>query len=372
MIAGVSTGRITRVITGVSPPAAPGETWRGRAAAGLCALALGLGAAAGCASLEPADEARAGADVEAFADTPRRPAVPLIFIAMPGAAPFQATRRALVSELGTSFDDTTFIVTPRTTPEQLGAALAAAAPACVVLMNNTTVQLYRDYQRARRGVRFPPAVIVMTSFLEDIRRELVRATGISYEVPGVTALVDLRAVIKAPVSRVGVVYGHQLAGFIERQRVLAAKEHITLLPVEVAGDEPTVSGIRGALGALRRDRRVDALWVLNDNRLLKGAQFLADVWIPAIDALGVPVVVGAEPLVNARAPFGTFAVLPDHAALGVQAANLILGRADDEWRIAGHPIELPLSTITVLDVAQAREKFGLREGALDHIDRLIE
>jgi hypothetical protein len=337
-----------------------------------CAAIAWCAGLTGCAALEPIEDPRAAPEVDHPSDAPRRAGTPLVFIGMPASAPFQATRRALISELGRAFDAATFIVTPRTTSAELAAALEAAAPACVVLMNNATVQLYRDYQRARPGARFPPAVVVMTSFLEDVRRELVRATGISYEIPGVTALVNLRTVIQAPVSRVGVVHGRQLAGYIDRQRALAAKEHITLLSAEVNGDQPSLSEIRNALGSLRREHQIDALWVLNDNRLLKGAQFLAEAWMPGLEALNVPVVVGAAPLVNSRTPFGTFAVLPDHAALGVQAANLILSLADDGWRIAQHPIELPLSTITVLDVAQARERFGLRAGALDRIDRLIE
>jgi len=340
----------------------------------LALWALGQAAVgvAGCASMEPAEDARVATDVEAFPDPPRRAGKPLVFIGMPASASFQATRRSLLSELGSGFDATTFLVGPRTTSKELGAAIEGAAPACLLLMNNSTVQLYRDYQRQHRGAAFPPAVVVMTSFLEDLKSELVRATGISYEVPGVTALTSLRSIIKTPVARVGVVHGRQLAGFIERQRALAAAERITIVTVEVAGDQPTLSDVRAALLALGRNPGIDALWVLNDNRLLKGAQFLADVWIPGVESLNVPVVVGAAPLVNAQAPFGTFAVLPDHAALGVQAANLILSLADDDWRVMDHPVELPLSTITVLDVAQARERFGLREGALDHIDQLIQ
>src|SRR3954452_23241029 len=118
-------------------------------------------------------------------------------------------------------------------------------------MNNTTVQLYRDYQRTHRGGAFPPAVVVMTSYLEDIRGDLVRATGISYEVPGVTALAGLRSIVKTPVSRVGVVHGRQLAHFIDRQRALATSERIPLLPVEIASDHPTLSEVRAALVALR-------------------------------------------------------------------------------------------------------------------------
>src|SRR6185295_8813756 len=112
---------------------------------------------------------------------------PLVLVAMPAAASFQATRRSLVAELGKSFDVSTLTVGADTSLPQLAAALAKTAPACLVLMNNTTVRLYRDYQRSRPGAKFPPAVIVMASFLEDIRHELTGVTGIAYEVPGVTA-----------------------------------------------------------------------------------------------------------------------------------------------------------------------------------------
>ena len=70
-------------------------------------------------------------------------------------------------------------------------------------------------------------------------------------------------------------------------------------------------------------------------------------------------------------PFGTFAVLPDHVALGTQAANLIFDLADNDWRAEDHPIELPLSTVRVLDVRSARA-FGLRDDALIQVDRPLE
>ena len=81
--------------------------------------------------------------------------------------------------------------------------------------------------------------------------------------------------------------------------------------------------------------------------------------------------VGAAPLLNPSSPFGTFAVLPDHAALGAQAANLIFDLADNDWRVEDHAIELPISTVKVLDVRSARE-FGLRDSAPNHVDRPLE
>jgi hypothetical protein len=332
----------------------------------------GVALSSGCAVLRPADGPLDLGAPEAIADPPRRPGTPLVLVAMPGAASFQATRRALVAEIGKSFDVATLAVSGDTSLAHFGAALEKAAPACVVLMNNSTVRLYRDYQRAHPGAKFPPAVIVMTSFLEDIRHELAGVTGIAYEVPGVTAFVSLRAIVEVPVTRVGVLHSRYSRGFVERQRALAAKEQIALIPVEVSAEQPTLWDVRNALRALRSVHHVDALWVLNDNRLLRDGRFLIDAWTPALESLGLPVVVGAAPLVNPQAPFGTFAMLPDHAALGIQTANLILDLADDDWRIDRHPVELPLSTISVLDVEQARARFGLRPDALNRVDKPID
>jgi hypothetical protein len=329
-------------------------------------------ASGGCASLGgrgPAtDRAKAATQV---VDPPRQEGAPLLFVAMPLAPAFQETRKALVSEASGTFNVTTFVVTSETRAADFRAALDAAAPACVVLMNNSTVRMYRDYQRERPGAKFPPAVIVMTSFLEDIRREIKRATGIAYEVPGVTAFVSLRALVHAPLARVGVIHSPYARAFVGRQRALAIKEQIELVSIELGGEAPNARELEGAIAALKRYHHIDALWVLNDNRLLKDGRFLREAWMPALKTLGVPVVVGAAPLLNPSSPFGTFAVLPDHAALGAQAANLILDLADNQWRVEDRAIELPLSTVKVLDVRSARE-FGLREGALDHVDRPLE
>lgn len=331
-------------------------------------VAAGL---SGCSAMSAEQAPRRAMAMGGIADPPARPGRPLLFVAMPDSAHFHATRKSLLGEVKNGFDLVTFLVDPGTTSLGLGAAVEAAAPTCLVLMNNSTVRLYRDYQHSRPGRRFPPAVVVMTSFLEDIRGELINATGIAYEVPGVTAFVGLRAIINTPVSRVGVIHARYSRGFIERQRSLAAKEHVEMFPVEVS-NQPTLNEIRDAFHFLKAVSRVDTLWVLNDNRLLKDGRFVVEVWQPAIERLKVPVIVGAAPLVSPQAAFGTFAVLPDHAALGVQAANLIQDLAEEDWDAAHHSVELPLSTTSVLDLAAAGERFGLRGDPRKLVDQVVE
>lgn len=340
-----------------------------RRLASLCLWACLAAALSTCATT-----GEGGGRVErapAFVDPEVRPGAPLLLLAMPPSADFQDVRRALVAEVKRNFNVSTFAVDARTTPDDLGAALARSAPACVVLMNNATVALYRAYQGSHRGQKMPPAVVVMTSFLEELRGTLTNATGVAYEVPGVTAFVDLRAVIKAPVKRVGVVYRPQFRGFIERQKKLAGREQIELVGVEV-GREVTAPGLRAALHGLLARERVDALWMLNDNDLIKSAQFLDDTWRSELAGARVPLVVGVPNLVDPRTPLGSFAVVPDHEGLGLQTANLIFDLKDSGWNAADHDVELPVSVKTIADLKQLRDTFGLKEGALRHVDKALE
>ncbi len=86
----------------------------------------------------------------------------------------------------------------------------------------------------------------------------------------------------------------------------------------------------------------------------------------------MPVVVGVPNLVNPRTPLGTFAVVPDYGGLGLQTANLIFDLAENGWRADQHPVELPISINTLADVRQVRAQFGLKDDALQHIDRPLE
>jgi putative ABC transport system substrate-binding protein len=331
-------------------------------------LALAALLLAACASGPPSSGAGPVATAPLL-DPPRRPGKALVLVAMPDSVSFRTVRRALLDEIKKDFDVVTMIVDGRTSPGSFGTQVDAAHPSCLVLMDNPTVKLYRAYMKARQGPPLP-AVVVMSSFLEELRADLPNVTGVAYEVPGVTAFVNLRSVIERPVNRVGVLHRPSFRRFVERQKALAAREQITVVPVEVPG-EPTAADVRNALRSFRGAGQVDALWVLNDNSLLRDGAFLETVWRPEIAALGVPVVVGVPTLVSAEARFGTFAVLPDLEPMGVQAANVLFEISENDWRAGDHPVEPPVSTVTVVNMRQVKQ-FGLREGADRRIDKVIE
>jgi hypothetical protein len=304
-------------------------------------------------------------------DPPRRPGKPLVLIAMPELDSFRTVRRSLLREVRDEFDVVTTIVDRDTTEAAFENALNAADPIGAVLMNNPTVSLYRGYQNRRRGKgRVVPAVIVMTSFLEELRDQLDNATGVAFEVPGVTAFVQLRSILDRPLRRVGVVHRPAFRRFVQRQTELASREQIVLISQSVPNDA-TPDDVRRALLDLKKSG-VDGLWVLNDNRLLGDSDFLEEGWRQALADLGVPVIVGVPALVKPELRFGTLAVLPDLGALGVQTANLLLRVAQEGWEARRRPVELPISTLTFVNMQQARQSYRLRPDALEYIDRKFE
>jgi len=325
---------------------------------------------ASCATTGSGTDAPAPAPAS-IVDPPARSGAPTILIAMPSSPTFLEVRKSLVSEVQRSFTVHTFVVGPETTEADLAAAIKTAAPACLVLMNNATMNLYRQYQVANRTAAMPPAILLMASFVEEAQARLRRATGIVYEVPGVTAFVNLRSVIRAPISRVGVLYRPAFRKFVARETALAAKEHVELVSMPVPNDV-TAPELRDALHDLAQKSKVDAIWMLNDNALVRSPAFVDDAWRAELSEAKLPLIVGVPNLVEPSSPLATLAVVPDHEALGLQAANLLFDLSENDWQVERHPLELPLSVRTFVDLKLVRANFGLRPEALKYIDHALE
>lgn len=313
---------------------------------------------------------RGGGAIEIATSTPAGPAKGTILVAMPETVQTREVWTGLRDELARDYQLVAVRVEGAESASNLASAMARHRPNSVVLMNNPTVAAYRAYQQQSGLEQFPPAVIVMTSFFDGHLPQIMTATGISYEVPLITVVTNLRQVIASPVEKVGVIVRPSLRGFVQRQAALAAREKIEVVEQPV-GASPNSSEIKWALRRLKR--RVDALWILNDDRLLT-PRLIVDGWLPGLNERPYSAtIVGAAALVSPRQSLGTFAVLPDHTALGVQAANMIFNLADNHWALpSGEQVQLPVSTTTTVDLVQVRERFSLRPDGLQHVDRILE
>ena len=135
----------------------------------------------------------------------------------------------LADEVGEDLNLISVEFSSRLTTGDIDTLLAEHRADALVLMNNPTVELYRAYQQSKpEGTTFPPAVMLLTSFLEKTAVGIQNATGINYEVAAVSSMVNLRSLIESKVERVGVVYRDIFEDFVREQQVMAAQEKINL------------------------------------------------------------------------------------------------------------------------------------------------
>ncbi|MGK4006980.1 hypothetical protein WMF31_30440 [Sorangium sp. So ce1036] len=329
-----------------------------RRASALAGLLLTLSCSSGPASQSPRDPGP-------LPEAPPPDGRPVISIIAPSDSQLDDMLKSLRVELADEYRVTISpIRVEDSSPELVARLMARDRPRAVVLVNNSTVLLYRSWARTAEAP--PVALILMASFAEELQRTVPNSVAISYEVPTVTAMVGLRT-LGLDVRRVGVVYRQGFARHIARQEALMQVEELTFVRQELS-NRPRVQDLRAALVNLQR-ADVDAIWLPNDNGLLSPG-LLTNVWLPYVDRLDAPVVVAVRSLVNEHAEFGTFAAIPDTQALAVQAADLLYELADADWKLRAADVRLPISVKRLVDVRLAR-RFGLDSSQFGQVDHLV-
>lgn len=270
------------------------------------------------------------------------------------------------------FDVQDVVVSKDSPAGTVAQALASASPEAVVLMDNHSIRLFKEYQAALPdSAPRIPSIALMAVQVELAIGGIRNATGISYEVPAVTTIVNLRSLLQAPIGKVGVIYRASMESFFVKNAAFCKRENIELVGVKVADDADAKTALKNGLEQLNAGGGVDALWVLNDNFFLNVA-LLKSVWLPAAAKQRKPIVVGVESLIATSLNFGTFAVLPDPYGLGSQTANLIFDLKDNGWDASERGIDQPVSVVKILNAKLARKISKLNEDRLREVDKLAE
>lgn len=254
--------------------------------------------------------------------------------------------------------------------QQFHQAVLETKPRLFVLMNNYSVAFLHDYQALHPEYKETPCLVMMAVFAEKAVSRLPNATAIRYEIPAITNLVNLRALMKTPIQRVGVIYRPHLREYVANQIALCQKEEIELTAVEVEDGWGITRRIRRALDTLVKDKEIDALWVINDSELLS-PRLIQRSWNPALQHFQKPVVTGVENFVSNPNLMGSFGVVPDHYDLGQQASELLISIRQSDWQAAKVPVSYPFSVRKILNLDKINTAFTLRDHALLEIDQVI-
>ena len=260
------------------------------------------------------------------------------------------------------------IVSKQSTSADIEQLIEKHSPKAIVVLNNATVQLYREYQKSSKKVRHPAAVMALTSFLDFEVKGVKNATGIYYEIPAVLSFVNFRSLVNEPMKRFGVIYRERFESIVERDRVFAKDEGIEIIGVKIKSDEANVHrSVKRGIKKLIYEDGIDALWVLNDNKLLKKDLLLA-AWYPSLQKCNKPVIVGVPSLISEKFEFGTFAVLPDHVSMGAQLAGLLMELEEAGWNTEDFPLHQPQSVQKVLNYKLASKVGTVRAEVLQELD----
>ena len=315
---------------------------------------------AGCVHTPPED----GQSVT-FVSAAGRSELPTVAVFVPPDQKLVSVVEQLRNELEADFN---VLVTPLAGPQAvsvLADVLARETPEAVILINNSTARAYRQW--AETSTAPPVAIILMASFAEDLQSTIPRSVGIAYEVPAVTSFVGLRS-LGTSINRVGVVYRPSFSDYIHTQAKLAEVEKVTFV-TELVPHEPEVRDLKRALVRLKQTG-VDALWVPNDNGLLT-PRLLAKGWLPYLERLDLPVIVGVPSLVRSDYALGVFGAIPDPEAMALQAADLVFDLYDSNWELHDRSVRLPLSVRTYV-AKDLAESFGMSKQALANVDVVVD
>lgn len=286
---------------------------------------------------------------------------------------FEETVQGLKDDIDADLSIKEIILQNEAPMRDFSKALITNQPAILVLMDNLAINTYkRLLQEPTNSFQEIPSVSLMAIYLDKVIEGLTNATGIRYEIPAVVSGVNLRSISSKSIKKIGVVYREIMSDFFEENVELCKQEELELVGVRLSNSlKGKNDQIRKALKKLSVNEKVDALWILNDNVLLNH-NLLKEVWLPELPKYKIPKIVGVEILVSSRLDFGTFAVLPDHYALGKQAAELIYDILENGDSPSPRPIEQPLSVVNILNMKQAKKVLKLDKSKLANIDKIVE
>jgi hypothetical protein len=286
---------------------------------------------------------------------------------------FEDVSNVIKSELSTDFEVNDLIISKKSGTNDVCRTLEMYKPKLVVLIDNVAVNLFIQYQtKLGDSVPYVPSLALMGVLIEDAIQDLKNAAGITYEIPAVSAVLGLQSVMFTKISRIGVIHRDFCDKFINWNKEVCFKKGLQLFSRSLPNKSSNYTLLlKEQIKDLVEHQRIECLWIPNDNVLLQ-PQFVKNVWIPLVNEYKIPVIVGVESLVKPELNFGAFAVLPDHSALGNQAAGMVYQIQKNNWYIDSSKVEPPLSVIKVMNYRILKEQFSIRESALRGIDRIYK
>lgn len=296
-----------------------------------------------------------------------------LLIIRSGGDAFTEVSNSIISDVKDEFTVSEEILKSDISAKKMKKLIETHNPDLVVLMNNKAVKSFKAYQQSlSQDEKKIPSLSLMTALLSAQIKGLENAAGISYEVPIVTSVVNLRSILQVEDVKIGVVYREFLKSFIDENAEYCKRENIKMVRGFVPSDNKNYKTLlqKGLDLFVSEKHDVNMIWVPNDPVFLN-SETIRDVWLPFSDKHSIPIIVGVESMLRSNVNFGTYAVLPDHIALGNQAAELIRDIRTSNWKVDFTIVEPPISIYQVMNPIKIQKRYKLDSEKLE-VDKVVK
>ena len=284
---------------------------------------------------------------------------------------FTEVLNGITQDLEGEIEFTILMINSQTSTDQIAQKIQQSSPKAIVLMGNKAINLYQKYQQNSPDQQFPPSILLVALYIDQHVKNIKNSTGILYEIPAVTALVNLRKIMSNDIKYVGVIHREWMKEYVDTNIQYCHTEGIKLITAEIGNNEKNPEKLIKKHLKLFKKRNIDALWIINDSQLLTPRLF-SKAWLPSLKKMKIPVIVGVESLLSSKLNFGTFAVIPDHYSLGVQGASILADLMDADWALTDQTIEPAISVTKIINMTISNKKdLSIIDENLEGIDKII-
>ncbi|MDC3332873.1 hypothetical protein OAV62_01390 [bacterium] len=271
--------------------------------------------------------------------------------------PFEKVANGLTNDLKGEITFKKMVVRKTMKSDHISEKIKEYRPDVLVLIGYQSIALYKAHQLKNPSMKHPPAVALAAPYMDNVLKDVKNVTGIRYEIPIATSMIGLRALLPSGVSKVGVIHRSWMREKIAKNSILCKNESIELVSIELPdGSSNLQHDIKYSLEKLKSDN-IDALWIVSDSGILNGKS-IRQSWMPKIQKMNIPVVVGVDALVS-NVPLGSLSATADPYGLGVQAAAIIDEILDAGLELKNTDIVQPLHMNTLVNVDTLNRK-GIR------------
>lgn len=287
---------------------------------------------------------------------------------------FEQFEKTIVEILGSQYKVHTFVLEDHMKYSSFLSFVRSKRLKMLVLMDNAAVKFGKRLSfESDKNLSDLPSVSAMGLNLKEQLRGFRSMSGVAYEVPALTNLINFRNLLKdKKLTNVLTVYRHSVFSNMMRDAQMQLnREGINLIGLDASslrGDELTFF-LERYLSDLYYGNKIDAVLVMADNVLISRENF-STVWINKARSLNIPFICGVKSLVAEDLDFCSYASYPDHVELANQVSQQIFSIIEEGANPEELGVEYILSVKEVVNLPLLKSKSVLlNDSVISNLDK---